>query len=65
MADTCCVGCYTGHGKDGDQAAHRVALRSGAARRSDARHPGHDARRRQAEQGPRHPAALVRGLEVR
>lgn len=30
----------------------------------DARHPGHDARGHQAEQGPHHPAAPQRGLEV-
>lgn len=53
-----------GSGEDGDQAARGVPLRPGAARGRDARHPGHDARGHQAEQGQDHPAAPQRVLEV-
>ena len=53
-----------GHREDGHEAARRVALRPRAARGSDARHPGHDARGRQGQQVAHHPAAPLRGVAL-
>mmetsp|Transcript_3094 Transcript_3094/g.10263 ORF Transcript_3094/g.10263 Transcript_3094/m.10263 type:complete len:223 (+) Transcript_3094:2128-2796(+) len=53
-----------GRREDGHEAAHRVALRSRAARRGDARHPRHDAGRGQGEQGEDDLAASLRGVAV-
>uniref|UniRef100_A0A2M3ZSM4 Putative secreted peptide n=1 Tax=Anopheles braziliensis TaxID=58242 RepID=A0A2M3ZSM4_9DIPT len=50
--------------QDGDEAARRIALRSGAACVRHARHCRYDAGRYQAEQGPYHSAASVRGVAL-
>ena len=53
-----------GHRALGDEAAHRVALRPRAPRRRHARYSRRHAPRRESQQGPRHPAAPVRGLAL-